>query len=40
VLQGIRDRDLYIFTHPDMRPMIDDRHARLSAAFDKAASFR
>ena len=40
VLQGIRDRDLYIFTHPEMRSMIDDRHARLSAGFDKAAAFR
>jgi len=40
VLQGIRDRDLYIFTHPQMRSMIDDRHARLSAAFDKSAAFR
>ena len=40
VLQGIRDRDLYIFTHPEMRTMIDDRHARLSAGFDKAAAFR
>ena len=40
VLAGIRDRDLYIFTHPEMRPMIEDRHVRLSAAFDKAAGFR
>ncbi len=40
VLAGIRDRDLYIFTHPEMRSMIDDRHALLSAAFDKSAAFR
>ena len=40
VLQGIRDGDLYIFTHPEMRPLVEDRFARLSAAFDKAASFR
>ncbi len=40
VLRAIEDRDLYIFTHPDMRGMIDDRHARLSAGFDKAAAFR
>jgi len=40
VLQGIRDGDLYIFTHPEMRSMIDDRHALLSAGFDKAAAFR
>ena len=40
VLQGIRDRDLYIFTHPEMRSMIDDRYTLLSAGFDKAAAFR
>ena len=40
VLRAIEDNDLYVFTHPDMRSMIDDRHARLSAAFDKAANFR
>ena len=39
VLAGIRDADLYIFTHPQMRGMIDDRYARLSAGFDKAAAF-
>ena len=40
VLQGIRDRDLYIFTHPEMRTMIEDHHALLSACFDKAQAFR
>ncbi len=40
VLAGIRDGDLYIFTHPEMRSMVDDRYARLGAAFDKAAAFR
>lgn len=39
VLQGIRDRDLYIFTHPEMRSMIEDRHAKLSACFDRSAAF-
>ena len=39
VLHGIAAGDLYIFTHPEMRSMIDDRHARLSAAFDTAATF-
>jgi NAD(P)-dependent dehydrogenase (short-subunit alcohol dehydrogenase family) len=39
VLHGIAAGDLYIFTHPQMRSMIDDRHARLSAAFDQAATF-
>ena len=39
VLRGIRDGDLYVFTHPEMRSMIDERHALLSAGFDKAAAF-
>ena len=40
VMQGIRDGDLYIFTHPEMRGMVDARFALLSAAFDKSAAFR
>ena len=39
VLRAIRDQDLYIFTHPEMRHLVDDRFALLSAAFDKAAAF-
>ena len=39
VLRAIHDKDLYIFTHPDMRHMVEDRFALLSAAFDKAAAF-
>jgi NAD(P)-dependent dehydrogenase (short-subunit alcohol dehydrogenase family) len=39
-LQGILDGDLYIFTHPDMRPMLDKRLARIGAAYDKAERFR
>jgi NAD(P)-dependent dehydrogenase (short-subunit alcohol dehydrogenase family) len=39
VLRGIRDGDLYIFTHPEMRDLVAARFARLSAGFDKAASF-
>ena len=34
-LQGILDGDLYIFTHPDMRPMLQKRLARIRA-YDKA----
>ena len=40
VLAGIRDNDLYIFTHPEMRGLVQDRYTRLAAAFDKAAAFR
>jgi NAD(P)-dependent dehydrogenase (short-subunit alcohol dehydrogenase family) len=38
-LQGIRDNDLYIFTHPDMRPMLQKRLGRINAAYDKAERF-
>jgi NAD(P)-dependent dehydrogenase (short-subunit alcohol dehydrogenase family) len=37
--QGIVDGDLYIFTHPDMRPMLEKRLARINAAYDKAERF-
>jgi len=38
-LRGVRDGDLYIFTHPDMRPWLDKRLERLRAAYDKAERF-
>ena len=38
-LRGVRDDDLYIFTHPDMRPWLDKRLERLRAAYDKAERF-
>ena len=38
-LSGIRDDDLYIFTHPDMRPWLDKRLERIRAAYDKAERF-
>jgi NAD(P)-dependent dehydrogenase (short-subunit alcohol dehydrogenase family) len=38
-LKGIIDGDLYIFTHPDMRPMLQKRLARINAAYDKAERF-
>lgn len=39
-LRGILDDDLYIFTHPDMRPMLEKRLARIRAAYDKAERFK
>ncbi len=39
-LRGILDDDLYIFTHPEMRPMLQKRLARINAAFDKAERFK
>jgi NAD(P)-dependent dehydrogenase (short-subunit alcohol dehydrogenase family) len=39
-LQGIKEDDLYIFTHPAMRALIDKRFARIAAAYDKADGFK
>jgi NAD(P)-dependent dehydrogenase (short-subunit alcohol dehydrogenase family) len=36
VLEAVRDNDLYIFTHPDMRPAVEARFARILEGFDKA----
>jgi NAD(P)-dependent dehydrogenase (short-subunit alcohol dehydrogenase family) len=38
-LQGIKDGDLYIFTHPAMRKMIEKRFERIGAAYDKAEKY-
>ncbi|HLZ82712.1 MAG TPA: hypothetical protein VKQ54_04035, partial [Caulobacteraceae bacterium] len=38
VLEGVRDNDLYIFTHPELRPMVEARFERILAAFDKSAA--
>jgi NAD(P)-dependent dehydrogenase (short-subunit alcohol dehydrogenase family) len=40
VLAAIRDNDLYIFTHPAMRGMVEERFRRILAAYDKAAAFK
>lgn len=36
VLTAIRDNQLYIFTHPEMRAEMDQRFAAIQAAMDKA----
>jgi NAD(P)-dependent dehydrogenase (short-subunit alcohol dehydrogenase family) len=38
VLTAIREDDLYIFTHPDMRAELEQRFAAILAAMDKAAA--
>lgn len=38
-LQGIKDGDLYIFTHPGMRKMIEKRFERIGAAYDRAERY-
>lgn len=37
VLTAIREDELYIFTHPEMRAGMEERFATISAAMDKAA---
>jgi hypothetical protein len=36
VLTAIRDDDLYVFTHPEMRVAAEERFAAILAAMDKA----
>lgn len=38
VLQGIRDGEFYILTHASERDVVKARHARIEAAFDRAAT--
>ena len=35
---AIREDELYVFTHPDMRGEVDERFAAITAALDKAAA--
>lgn len=36
VLEAVRDNELYIFTHPDMRPAVEARFNDIMSAFDRA----
>jgi hypothetical protein len=36
VLAAIRNDELYVFTHPEMRDEVDERFAAIRAALDKA----
>lgn len=36
VLEAVKENDLYIFTHPDMAPAVEQRFERIMQAFDKA----
>ncbi|MFZ3033156.1 MAG: SDR family NAD(P)-dependent oxidoreductase [Parvibaculum sp.] len=38
VFEAVRDNDFYIFTHPDMRPAVEQRFQRIMEGFDKAAT--
>ena len=37
VLAAIRDDELYVFTHPQMRGDLEERFAAIRTAMDKAA---
>ena len=38
VMTAVRDNDLYIFTEPEHRPVVEGRFGQILAAFDKAAN--
>ncbi len=38
VLEAVKDNEFYVFTHPEMRPAVEQRFAAILAAFDKAAA--
>ena len=38
ILQGVRDDELYVITHPSWLPLVRERHAALEAAFARAAA--
>ena len=38
VIECIRDEELYIFTHPDFLPLVQERFARIEHAFKSAAA--
>lgn len=38
VVEAIRDNELYVFTHPEMKALVEMRFAKIMEAFDKAAA--
>lgn len=40
VVAGIRDDDFYLFTHPDSRSWVEERHRRIMEGFDAAERWR
>jgi hypothetical protein len=38
VLEAIRNGELYVFTHPNMREGVDERFAAIQAAMDRVVS--
>jgi NAD(P)-dependent dehydrogenase (short-subunit alcohol dehydrogenase family) len=40
VVHGIRENELFLLTHPEVRVWLEDRHQRLMAGFDSLARFK
>src|SRR5262249_30138524 len=40
VVEAIKDNDLYIFTHRELKPFVELRYQTIMAAFDKSAESR
>ena len=40
VLEAIRNDDAYIFTHPELKPMVEARFAQIAGGFDRWAGYR
>jgi len=38
VLAAIREEELYVFTHPEMRAELEERFAAIMAAMEQAAA--
>jgi hypothetical protein len=38
VMAAIRNDELYVFTHPEMRGVVEERFRSILAAFDRAAA--
>ena len=39
VLRAVMDNDLYVITHPEHRPILEERHERMMRSFDKCSDF-
>ena len=40
VLQGIRENEAFIFTHPNIEPMVESRHAAIAESFERWSRYR
>jgi hypothetical protein len=40
IVDGVRTNQFFIATHPNTRPMVEQRHSELMAAYDMAARWK